>query len=186
MDSIIPLRQKNTLAENEDTLREWVIKTKKYAKLSTAEKIQDDCDMKATNIILQGLPADIYSFVNHHRVAKDLWERVQLLMQGSELSLQERESKLYNEFDKFTSEKGETIHSYYLRFAMLINDMNTIGMTIQKLQVNTKFVNNRVEQHEVHVIEVRMMRQRFSDPLALVANTHTSLPFYNNQPQYHP
>ncbi|GKG03166.1 hypothetical protein Tco_0310802, partial [Tanacetum coccineum] len=32
--------------------------------------------MKATNIILQGLPADIYSLVNHHRVAKDLWERI--------------------------------------------------------------------------------------------------------------
>ncbi|GJW57463.1 integrase, catalytic region, zinc finger, CCHC-type containing protein [Tanacetum coccineum] len=28
------------------------------------------------------LPADIYSLVNHHRVSKDLWERVQLLMQG--------------------------------------------------------------------------------------------------------
>ncbi|GJW72574.1 hypothetical protein Tco_0129491 [Tanacetum coccineum] len=54
-------------------------------------KIQVDCDMKATNIILQGLPADIYSLVNHHRVAKDLWERVQLLMQGTSLTKQERE-----------------------------------------------------------------------------------------------
>nr|GEU97227.1 hypothetical protein [Tanacetum cinerariifolium] len=44
-----------------------VIKTKKYVELSAAEKIQADCDMKATNIILQGLPADIYSLVNHHR-----------------------------------------------------------------------------------------------------------------------
>ncbi|GJR42896.1 hypothetical protein Tco_1310999, partial [Tanacetum coccineum] len=52
-----------------------MIRTKKYAELSAAEKIQADCDMKATNIILQGLPADIYSLVNHHRVAKDLWER---------------------------------------------------------------------------------------------------------------
>ncbi|GKB97105.1 integrase, catalytic region, zinc finger, CCHC-type containing protein [Tanacetum coccineum] len=59
-----------------------VIRTSKYAELSAAEKIQADCDMKATNIILQGLHADIYSLVNHHRVAKDLWERVQLLMQG--------------------------------------------------------------------------------------------------------
>nr|GEV08891.1 hypothetical protein [Tanacetum cinerariifolium] len=59
-----------------------VIITKKYAELSAVENIQADCDMKATNIILQGLPADIYSLVNHHRVAKDLWERVQLLMQG--------------------------------------------------------------------------------------------------------
>nr|GEV31525.1 hypothetical protein [Tanacetum cinerariifolium] len=44
-----------------------VIRTKKYAELSASEKIQADCDMKATNIILQGLPADIYSLVNHHR-----------------------------------------------------------------------------------------------------------------------
>ncbi|GJS32650.1 hypothetical protein Tco_0531032 [Tanacetum coccineum] len=69
-----------TVEENE------VIRTKKYAELSAAKKIQADCDMKATNIILQGLPADIYSLVNHHRVAKDLWERVQLLMQGTSLT----------------------------------------------------------------------------------------------------
>nr|GEZ38374.1 hypothetical protein [Tanacetum cinerariifolium] len=58
-----------------------VIRTKKYTELSATEKIQADCDMKATNIILQGLPLDIYSLVNHHKVAKDLWERIQLLMQ---------------------------------------------------------------------------------------------------------
>ncbi|GKA66877.1 hypothetical protein Tco_0766685 [Tanacetum coccineum] len=71
-----------------------VIRTKKYAELSVVEKIQVDCDMKSTNIILQGLPVDIYSLVNHHRVAKDLWERVQLLMQGTFLTKQERECKL--------------------------------------------------------------------------------------------
>ncbi|GJV53178.1 putative reverse transcriptase domain-containing protein [Tanacetum coccineum] len=64
-----------------------VIRTKKYAELSAAEKIQADYDMKATNIILQGLLADIYSLLNYHRVAKDLWERVQLLMQGFAVSV---------------------------------------------------------------------------------------------------
>nr|GEW80027.1 hypothetical protein [Tanacetum cinerariifolium] len=49
-----------------------VTRTKKHAELSAAEKIQADCDMKATNIILQGLPNDIYSLMNHHRVAKDI------------------------------------------------------------------------------------------------------------------
>ncbi|GJR83384.1 hypothetical protein Tco_0154169 [Tanacetum coccineum] len=63
-----------------------VIRTKKYAKLSATEKIHADCDMKATNIILQGLPTDIYSLVNHHRVAKDIWERVQLLMQDDPIA----------------------------------------------------------------------------------------------------
>ncbi|GKC87290.1 hypothetical protein Tco_1147939 [Tanacetum coccineum] len=60
-----------------------VTRTKKYAELSPTEKIQADCDMKAINIILQGLPNDIYSLVNHHIVSKDLWEKVQLLMQGT-------------------------------------------------------------------------------------------------------
>ncbi|GKE57241.1 hypothetical protein Tco_1496426 [Tanacetum coccineum] len=68
MDSIIPLGQKNTLAEYmilsehgrmilesvENGPLIWptieengVIRTKKYAELSAAEKIQADCDMKA-------------------------------------------------------------------------------------------------------------------------------------------
>ncbi|GJW49742.1 hypothetical protein Tco_0091093 [Tanacetum coccineum] len=114
MDPMISLGQKNTLAEymilfgadnrppmlDKDLYDSWkieengVTRTKKYAELSAAEKIQANCDMKATNIILQGLPADIYSLMNHHRVSKDLWERVQLLMQGTSLTKQERECSL--------------------------------------------------------------------------------------------
>ncbi|GJZ40692.1 hypothetical protein Tco_0587578 [Tanacetum coccineum] len=124
MDSIIPIGQKNTLAEymilsgadnrppmlDKDLYDSWksrmelymknienermilesvehdpliwptieengVTRTKKYAELSAIEKIQADCDLKATNIILQGLPSDIYSLVNHHRVANDLWKK---------------------------------------------------------------------------------------------------------------
>ncbi|GKA03455.1 hypothetical protein Tco_0676236 [Tanacetum coccineum] len=121
MDSIIPLRQKNTLTEYmilsgadnrppmlyKDLYDSWkirmelymqnrehgrmilelvengpliwptieengVTRTKKYVELSAAEKIQADCDMKATNIILEGLPADIYSLVNHQQRCQDL------------------------------------------------------------------------------------------------------------------
>ncbi|GJV30695.1 retrovirus-related pol polyprotein from transposon TNT 1-94 [Tanacetum coccineum] len=51
---------------------------KKYAELIEQEKIQDDCDVQATNIVLQGLPLDVYSLVNHCRAAKDIWDRTQL------------------------------------------------------------------------------------------------------------
>ncbi|GKC01996.1 hypothetical protein Tco_0993606, partial [Tanacetum coccineum] len=63
--------------------------------------LQGDCDVQATNIVLQGLPPDVYALVNHCQSAKDIWERVKLLMKGIELSYQERKCKLYNEFDKF-------------------------------------------------------------------------------------
>ncbi|GJR31272.1 reverse transcriptase domain-containing protein, partial [Tanacetum coccineum] len=40
-----------------------------------------ECDMKALFSFSRSTNYDIYSLVNHHKVAKDLWERVQLLMQ---------------------------------------------------------------------------------------------------------
>ncbi|GJX53983.1 hypothetical protein Tco_0282352 [Tanacetum coccineum] len=139
-----------------------VIRTKKYVELSPAEKIQVDCDMKATNIILQGLPADIYSLVNHHIVAKDLWERVQLLMQGTSLTKQERECKLDDAFDKFTHIKGETFHKYYLRFTQLINDMNIYNMKIEQFQVNTKFLNSLPPEWSKFVTDVKLMKDLYT------------------------
>nr|GEX43284.1 hypothetical protein [Tanacetum cinerariifolium] len=38
-----------------------VTRPKKYFELSATEAIQADCDVKATNIILQGLPLDLYA-----------------------------------------------------------------------------------------------------------------------------
>ncbi|GJT45609.1 hypothetical protein Tco_0954324 [Tanacetum coccineum] len=49
-----------------------VTRPKTYKELSEKEKLQADCDLKATNIVLQGLPPDVYSLVNHHKLAKDL------------------------------------------------------------------------------------------------------------------
>ncbi|GJV91995.1 retrovirus-related pol polyprotein from transposon TNT 1-94 [Tanacetum coccineum] len=76
---------------------------------SVKNAIQADCDIKATNIILQGLPPEVYALVSNHKVAKELWARIQLLMQGTSLTEQERECKLYDEFDKFAYKKGETL-----------------------------------------------------------------------------
>nr|GEW95250.1 hypothetical protein [Tanacetum cinerariifolium] len=84
-----------------------VTRPKKYSKLSTMEAIQADYDVKATHIILQGLPPEVYALVSNHKVAKELLKRIQLLMQGTSLTKQERECMLYDEFDKFAYKKGK-------------------------------------------------------------------------------
>ncbi|GJU02143.1 hypothetical protein Tco_1112481 [Tanacetum coccineum] len=53
------------------------------------EKIRKSYDIKATNIILLGLPVDIYTIVNHHKTTKDIWDRVKELMEGIKLTIQE-------------------------------------------------------------------------------------------------
>ncbi|GKB94132.1 retrovirus-related pol polyprotein from transposon TNT 1-94 [Tanacetum coccineum] len=114
---------------------------------------------------------------------------------------------LYDEFDKFTYEPGESSHSYYLRFAKLINDMNMIPMSMTPMQINTKFVNHlqpkwsrfvtiAKQARNLHSVtfdqlysflkhnegdskEVREMRQQFPEPLALLENTYNLPPSYN-------
>ncbi|GJY98645.1 hypothetical protein Tco_0516075, partial [Tanacetum coccineum] len=91
-----------TVEENRQT------RPKKYSELTEAQQLQDDCDVQATNIILHGLPPDVYALVNHQEAAKDIWDRVKMLMKGTELSYQEHECRLYNLFDKFAYVQGET------------------------------------------------------------------------------
>nr|GEU70666.1 hypothetical protein [Tanacetum cinerariifolium] len=109
-----------------------VTRSKKYTELSATEAIQDDCDVKATNIILQGLPPEVYALVSTHKVAKELWEIIQMLMQGTLMTKQERECKLYDEFDKFAYKKGESLRDFYLRFSLLLNDMNIYNMKLEQ------------------------------------------------------
>ncbi|GJU85239.1 hypothetical protein Tco_1292785 [Tanacetum coccineum] len=155
---------------------------KKYSELSATEAIQADCDIKATNIILQGLPPEVYVL-------------------------------LYDEFDKFTYKKGETLHDFYLIFLLLLNDMNIYNMKLEQFQVTTKFLNTLppewrkyvtdvklvgdlhttnidhlhayLGQHEFHANEVHLLHERNSDPLALVV-THqkTQSPDQTHQHSY--
>ncbi|GJS04296.1 retrovirus-related pol polyprotein from transposon TNT 1-94 [Tanacetum coccineum] len=143
----------------------------------------------------------------------DLWED-HTLMQGTSLTKQERECKLYDEFDKFTYKKRETLHEYYLRFTLLLNDMNIYKMPLEQFQVNTKFLNTlpdewskfvtdvklvkdlhttnvdqlhaHLQQHERHANEVRLMYVRNSNPLALVASHQLTQPAYQSHLHTHP
>nr|GEW14741.1 hypothetical protein [Tanacetum cinerariifolium] len=53
-----------------------------------------------------------------------MWEIIKRLMKGSDISQQERHSRLINEFDKFMAIKGESLTSMYERFSTLINVMD--------------------------------------------------------------
>ncbi|GJW08374.1 retrovirus-related pol polyprotein from transposon TNT 1-94 [Tanacetum coccineum] len=186
-----------------------VTRPKKYSELSATEAIQADCDIKATNIILQGLPPEVYALVSNQKVAKKLWERIQLLIQGTSLTKQERECKLYDEFDKFAYKKGETLREFYLRFSLLLNDMNIYNMKLEQFKVNTKFLNTLpsewskfvtdvklvrdlhttnidqlhayLGQHKFHTNEVRLMHERNSDPPALYGSPYQSQQYSTHQ-----
>ncbi|GJR54275.1 retrovirus-related pol polyprotein from transposon TNT 1-94 [Tanacetum coccineum] len=187
-----------------------------YSDLSQDEKDRYNADIRATNIILQGLPKDIYSLINHYTDAKDIWDNVKMLLEGSELTKEDRESQLYDDFEHFRQNKGETIHDYYVRFAKLINDMRNIKMTMSKIQLNSKFVNNMLpewgrfvtavklnkglkdsnfdqlyaylKQHEAHANENKMMLERLTQQTVdpLALMSNVSPQHYHSQSSTNP
>nr|GEZ64587.1 hypothetical protein [Tanacetum cinerariifolium] len=62
---------------------------------------QIEADDQAIQTIFLGLPEDIYAAQ---------------MMKGSDIGIQEKKAKLFNERERFTSNEGESIESYYHRF----------------------------------------------------------------------
>ncbi|GJS63422.1 hypothetical protein Tco_0677986 [Tanacetum coccineum] len=109
-------------------------------------QFKKEITIPAANIILLGLPIDIYTLINHYQTAKEIWDQVKELMEGTELTLQERESKLYDEFDRFV----------------------IAGKQVKDLHnVNFDQLYDFLKHNEKDAKEIREMRQRYPDPLAL-------------------
>ncbi|GJZ29575.1 hypothetical protein Tco_0574222, partial [Tanacetum coccineum] len=148
---------RETLAKgNEGALHLGPERARVYSDLSPEDKDRYNPNIRATNILLQWLPKDIYTLINHYIDAKNIWDNVKMLLEGSELTKEDRESQLYDDFEHFHQNKGETIHEYYVRFTKLINDMRNIKMTIPRMQLNSKFVNNMLPEWGIFVTGVEL------------------------------
>ncbi|GJY03971.1 hypothetical protein Tco_0369911 [Tanacetum coccineum] len=66
-------------------------------------------------------------------VSKAIWDNVKMLLAGSELTKEDRESQLYDEFKRFKMLPRENINEYYVRFHKLINDIRNIRMTMPNI-----------------------------------------------------
>ncbi|GKC02325.1 hypothetical protein Tco_0993935 [Tanacetum coccineum] len=84
-----------------------------------------------------GIPKDIYSLINHYTDAKDIWENVKMILEGSELTKDDRESQLYDEFEHLPFKSKEK-HS--------------------RITLNSKFVNNMLPEWSRFITEVKLNR----------------------------
>ncbi|GJW81105.1 retrovirus-related pol polyprotein from transposon TNT 1-94 [Tanacetum coccineum] len=126
-----------TLAKgNEGALHLGPERARVYSDLSPEDKDRYNADIRAMNILLQGLPKDIYTLINYYTDAKDIWDNIKMLLEGSELTKKDRESQLYVDFEHFPVKlnRGLRDSNYDQLYAYL-------------------------KQHEAHANENKMMNQ---------------------------
>nr|GEZ90520.1 hypothetical protein [Tanacetum cinerariifolium] len=109
---------------------------------------------------------------------------MQMLMQGTSLTKQERECKLYDEFDKFAYRKGESLRDFYLRFSLLLNDMNIYNMKLEQFQINTKFSNTLPPEWSKFVTDVKLSyhQHQFQPQVSTFQSSLYATPYH--PPQY--
>nr|GEU28803.1 hypothetical protein [Tanacetum cinerariifolium] len=90
--------------------------------LTEAEFKQREVDDQAIQTILLSLPEDIYAAVDSCETAQEIWLRVQQMIKGSDIGIQEKKAKLFNEWEMFAFTDGELIESYHCLFSKLMND----------------------------------------------------------------
>nr|GEW71617.1 hypothetical protein [Tanacetum cinerariifolium] len=126
--------------------------------LSDKELKQIEADDQAIQTILLGLLEDIYTAVDSCETAQEIWLRVQQMMKGSDIGIQEKKAKLFNEWERFTSNEGESIESYYHRFLKLMNDLKRNKHFPEKISSNLKFLNNLQPEWSRHVTIVHQTK----------------------------
>ncbi|GJS49272.1 hypothetical protein Tco_0599393 [Tanacetum coccineum] len=142
------------------------VRLKTYEELSDKEKLQSDCDLKATNIVLQGLPPDVYALFNHHKIAKYVWDRVKLLMQGTSLSRKERKCNMYDEIDKFSHVKVKFLNSLLPEWGKFVTDVK-LARDLHTSNYDQLYAY--LEQHEFPQLDLGLAVSTFlpsDDPIA--------------------
>nr|GFB11285.1 hypothetical protein [Tanacetum cinerariifolium] len=153
--------------------------------LTKKELKQIEADDQAIQTILLGLPKDIYAAVDSCETAQEIWLRVQQLMKGSDIGIQEKKAKLFNEWETFTSNEGESIESYYHQWSRHVTivhqtkDLHTTDYT--QLYDFLKY-----NQKEVDELKAERLA-KIQDPLALMANSNNPYVFpapHQDQPSF--
>nr|GFA90904.1 hypothetical protein [Tanacetum cinerariifolium] len=88
----------------------------------------------------------------------EIWLRVQQMMKGSDIGIQKKKAKLFNEWEMFASNEGESIESYYHCFLKLKNDLKRNKHFPEKIASNLKFLNNLQPKWSRHVTIVHQTK----------------------------
>ncbi|GKB16746.1 putative ribonuclease H-like domain, reverse transcriptase, RNA-dependent DNA polymerase, partial [Tanacetum coccineum] len=95
---------------------------------------------EAVQIILTVIDNDIYSIINACPNACEMWKAIERLKQGESINVQDLETNLYWEFEKFTSRDGESLESYYSKFYKMLNELVRNKCDVTNHQVNVQFL----------------------------------------------
>nr|GEZ53842.1 hypothetical protein [Tanacetum cinerariifolium] len=152
--------------------------------LTDKELKQIEADDQAIQTILLGLPEDIYAAVDSCEIAQEIWLRVQQMMKGSGIGIQEKKAKLLNEWEREDCQQSEVEWSRHVTIVHQTKDLHTADYTqlYDFLKYNQK--ENFLQQPMPNPKDITDPTTAMNMALALMAKAfklNYSSPTNNNQ-----
>nr|GEZ47731.1 hypothetical protein [Tanacetum cinerariifolium] len=113
----------------------------------------------------------------HNSILNGSYVRKMIPEPGSNIVIQEKKAKLFNEWERFTSNERESIESYYHRFLKLMNDLKRNKHFPEKIASNLKFLNN-LQPSGVDMLPL-FIRLRICIQLITLNSPHQDHPSFN-------
>ncbi|GJT63898.1 hypothetical protein Tco_1015378 [Tanacetum coccineum] len=141
---------------NKEIYVPWSSRLLRYAKSRPNEKLIYNSIMNGPNVrrmIPEPGGADREVLVNEtfheqtddelteKELKQEIWLRVQQMMKGYDIGIQEKKAKLFNEWERFTSTDGESIESYYHHF-MISREINTFQKRLPAISIIMEYLVN--------------------------------------------
>ena len=131
---------------------------KKVAEFSDADKEQIAYDTSVRQTLMESLDHEMFNIVKGLTTAKKIWDKIEVVMEGSAEVRSNKTLILKMEYDTFRIRKGEGITDVYLRFSQLVLDLNLRGVTLPMVETNTRYLRNQPKSIEHRVYAVRETR----------------------------
>nr|GEU76162.1 hypothetical protein [Tanacetum cinerariifolium] len=115
--------------------------------LTEKELKQIEADDQAIQTILLGLPEDIYVAVDSCETAQEIWLRVQQMMKGSDIGIQEKKAKLFNKWERKKQMVGGNGENQFRQYARKnvgnLNGYNAVQNVENQVAQNLRVQNVR-------------------------------------------
>ena len=99
-------------------------------------------DARLKSMIITCLPEDVMNSVVDNETAKEVWDDLSIMYEGTEDVLEQRISSLKSDFDTFFSLSTETLTQTHTRFKILLNNLKSVGVEKDNLEIMNKFMNS--------------------------------------------
>ena len=99
-------------------------------------------NMKALNSLVRALSASEYNKISAYRTAKEVWDRLENMHEGTTQVKKSKIILLMHEYETFAMLEHEPICHMYERYSVIINNLRRLGKTLSN--------EEQVERVEVH------------------------------------